>query len=113
MRVPHEIYIYTDGAEDTIRGEILYSMDDSFIYQVEFAPDSWESGKPLTDTDKAFGKTFFDHLYINNDDFRITILEKIREHEKDKNAAARERQAISRYEDEQDDRMMAVGGGRC
>ena len=110
MEVPHEIYIYTEEAEDTIQGEILYSMDDSFIFQVEFAPYSWESGKPLTDTDKAFGKTFFDHLYINNDDFRITILEKIREHEKDKGEAARERQAISRYEDEQE--MMAMWGGR-
>ena len=112
MEVPHEIYIYTEEAEDTIQGEILYDLDDDFIYQVEFAPYSWESGKPLTDHDKAFAKMFFDHLYINNDDFRITILEKIREHERDKDAAARERQAISRYEDEQDDRMMAVGGGR-
>jgi len=32
----------------------------------------------MTDTDKAFGKTFFDHLYTNNDDFRITILESSR-----------------------------------
>ncbi len=110
MEVPHEIYIYTEEAEDTIQGEILYELDDDFIYQVEFAPYSWESGKPLTDTDKAFAKTFFDHLYINNDDFRITILEKIREHEKDKDEAARERQAISRYEDEQE--MMAMWGGR-
>ena len=112
MSIPHEIYIYTEEAEDTIQGEILYSMDDSYIYQVEFAPYSWESDRPLTDHDKAFAKTFFDHLYINNDDFRITILEKIREHEKDKNAAARERQAISLYEDEQEDRMLAVGDGR-
>jgi len=110
MEVPHEIYIYTEEAEDTIQGEILYDLDDDFIYQVEFAPYSWESGKPLTDHDKAFAKTFFDHLYINNDDFRITILEKIREHEKDKDEAARERQAISRYEDEQE--MMAMWGGR-
>lgn len=110
MRIPHEIYIYTEEAEDTIQGEILYDLDDDFIYQVEFAPYSWESGKPLTDTDKAFSKTFFDHLYINNDDFRITILEKIREHEKDKDEAARERQAISRYEDEQE--MMAMWGVR-
>ena len=110
MEVPHEIYIYTDVAEDTIQGEILYSMDDSFIYQVEFAPYSWESDRPLTLLDKAFAKTFFDHLYINNDDFRITILEKIREHEKDKDEAARERQAISRYEDEQE--MMAMWGVR-
>jgi len=112
MSVPHEIYIYTDGAEDTIQGEILYAMDDSFIYQVEFAPDSWESGKPLTDTDKAFGKTFFDHLYINNDDFRITILEKIREHEKDKNAAERETRAGDRWEAQQEERLQAAGGGR-
>jgi hypothetical protein len=110
MRVPHEIYIYTDDAEDAIRGDILYALDDDFIYQVEFAPDSWESGKPLTDTDKAFAKMFFDHLYIDNDGFRITILEKIREHERDKDEAARERQAISRYEDEQE--MMAMWGGR-
>jgi hypothetical protein len=112
MEVPHEIYIYTEEAEDTIQGEILYDLDDDFIYQVEFAPDSWESDRPLTDTDKAFAKMFFDHLYINNDGFRITILEKIREHERDKDAADRERQAISRYEDEQDDRMLAVGGAR-
>ena len=110
MSIPHEIYIYTDGAEDTIQGEILYALDDDFIYQVEFAPDSWESDRPLTDTDKAFAKMFFDHLYINNDGFRITILEKIREHERDKDAAARERQAISRYEDEQE--MMAMWGVR-
>jgi len=111
MRVPHEIYIYTEEAEDTIQGEILYALDDDFIYQVEFSPYSWESDRPLTDHDKAFAKTFFDHLYINNDDFRITILEKIREHERDKDAAARERQAISRYEDEQE--MMAMWGVRC
>lgn len=110
MRVPHEIYIYTDGAEDTIRGDILYALDDDFIYQVEFAPDSWESDRPLTDTDKAFGKMFFDHCYINSDELRVGILEKIRDHERDKDAAARERQAISRYEDEQE--MMAMWGAR-
>ena len=108
MRVPHEIYIYTDVAEDTIRGEILYDLDDDFIYQVEFAPYSWESDRPLTDHDKAFAKTFFDHLYINNDDFRITILEKIREHEKDKNAAERETRAGDRWEAQQE--MRAMGG---
>lgn len=113
MGVPHEIYIYTDGAEDTIRGDILYALDDDFIHQVEFAPDSWESGRPLTDHDKAFARMFFDHCYINSDEFRIGILEKIREHERDKDARARERQAISLYEDEQEDRMMAMGGVRC
>ena len=109
MEVPHK-YTSTQEAEDTIQGEILYDLDDDFIYQVEFAPYSWESDRPLTDHDKAFARMFFDHLYINNDDFRITILEKIREHERDKDEAARERQAISRYEDEQE--MMAMWGGR-
>ena len=110
MRVPHEIYIYTEEAEDTIQGEILYDLDDDFIYQVEFAPYSWESDRPLTDHDKAFARMFFDHCYINSDEFRVGILEKIRDHERDKDAAARERQAISRYEDEQE--MMAMWGAR-
>ena len=110
MSIPHEIYIYTDGAEDTIQGEILYALDDDFIYQVEFAPDSWESDRPLTDHDKAFARMFFDHCYINSDEFRVGILEKIRDHERDKGVAAMERQAISRYEDEQE--MMAMWGVR-
>ena len=112
----YDLHVLSDseGINETVTGQIDYFMEqDGSIHAIEYKPIEWDRylDKFCTSAEQDVFAGIFARK-LRNPKFKAEITGLIIAHEKGIAEKARERQAISQDENEQDDRMMAVGGGR-
>ena len=114
----YDLHVLSDseGINETVTGQIDYYMEqDGSIHAIEYKPIEWDRylDKFCTSAEQDVFAGLFAHQLKRNPRFEQEILDLIIAHEKGIAEAAGERHAINQDENEQEDRMLAMGGVGC